>query len=217
MIDARSPLPGVMIDVARHFLPLAAIRKMIDSLSFAKMNVLHLHASDAQSFPMEIKSYPKLWDNAFSDQERYTQADLANLVEYARVRAVRVMVEFDVPGHSEAIRGSYPEVDTACTAVKGASLPLNVAHNATFELLESLLLEMTGGNASTAGSPRGLFPGNMIHLGGDEVDADCFNRDPEIASWMAKRGMDSSEAYGYFTQRVGAMAKAQGRRVVQWA
>jgi hexosaminidase len=213
----RFPHRGVMIDVARHFQPLAAIRKMIDSLSYAKMNVLHIHASDEQSFPMEIKAYPKLWEGAFSDQERYTQADLATLVEYARVRAVRLMVELDVPGHSKSICGSYPEVGTACTAQKGSTLPLNVARNATFELMESLLLEMTGGNASAAGSPRGLFPGNMIHLGGDEVDADCFNRDPEIASWMANRGINESEAYGYFTQRVGAMAKAQGRRVVQWA
>ena len=69
---------------------------------------------------------------------------------------------------------------------------------------------MTGGSASTAGSPRGLFPGNMLHLGGDEVDADCYNRDPEIAAWMAKRGLNASDAYGYFTQRLGAMAKAQG-------
>ena len=58
--------------------------------------------------------------------------------------------------------------------------------------------------ASTVGSPRGLFPGNMVHLGGDEVDSDCFNRDPEIAAWMAKRGMNATDAYAYFTQRVGA-------------
>lgn len=57
----------------------------------------------------------------------------------------------------------------------------------------------------------------MIHLGGDEVDADCFNRDPETAAWMHKRGINASGAYAYFTQRVGAMAKVQGRRVVQWA
>ena len=57
----------------------------------------------------------------------------------------------------------------------------------------------------------------MVHLGGDEVDTDCFNRDPEIAAWMAERGMNGTDAYAYFTQRVGAMAKAQGRRVVQWA
>ena len=166
---------------------------------------------------MESRSYPKLWDAAFSDQERYTQADLAQLIEYARLRGVRAMVEFDVPGHAAAVCKGYPGVCTTCEAHKGSTLPLNPARNATFDLMEALLSEVTGGGASTAGSPRGLFPGNMLHLGGDEVDADCFNRDPEIAAWMAQRGMNASDAYAYFTQRVGAMAKAQGRRVVQWA
>jgi hexosaminidase len=148
---------------------------------------------------------------------RYTQLDLASLVEYGRLRGIRLMVEFDVPGHSKSWCLSYPEVCTTCTAQSGSTLPLNPARNATFQMMESLLGEMTGGSASTPGAPRGLFPGNMVHLGGDEVDADCFNRDPEIAAWMAKRGMNDTDAYAYFTQRVGAMAKAQGRRVVQWA
>ena len=119
------------------------------------------------------------------------------------------MVEFDVPGHSAAICKEYPEVCTTCTARKGSTLPLNPSRNATFEMLEALLGEMTGGSASTTGSPRGLFPGNMVHLGGDEVDADCYNRDPSIAAWMVKRGLNASDAYAYFTQRVGAMAKVR--------
>lgn len=146
---------GLMIDVSRHWQPLASIRSMIDSLAYAKMNVLHMHASDEQSFPMQIKSYPKLWDAAWSSQERYTQADIASLVEYARVRAIRVMVEFDVPGHSKAICQSYPEACTTCTAQKGSTLPLNPSRNATFDMMESLLLEMTGGSASTPDTPHG--------------------------------------------------------------
>eukprot|EP01044_Picomonas_judraskeda_P042122 COSAG03_NODE_21528_length_303_cov_0.696078_1_plen_100_part_11 len=96
----------------------------------------------------------------------------------------------------------YPEVCTTCTAQKGSTLPLNPSRNATYQLMESLLTEVTGGSASTVGAPKGLFPGNMVHLGGDEVDTDCFNRDPEIARWMAERGMNSTDAYAYFTQRV---------------
>merc|ERR1712127_1123181 len=83
--------------------------------------------------------------------------------------------------------------------------------------MEAVLEEMTGGSASAVGAPKGLFPGNMIHLGGDEVDADCFNRDPAIAAWMAEQGLNDTETYAYFTDRVSAMAKEQGRRVVQWA
>ena len=83
-----------MIDSARHFEPLASIRKIIDSLPYAKLNVLHWHMSDSQSYPMQVKSYPKLWDASWSLQERYIQADIADTVEYARMRGVRVMVEF---------------------------------------------------------------------------------------------------------------------------
>jgi hexosaminidase len=208
---------GLLIDTGRHFLPLVSIRAIIDSLAYAKLNVLHIHLSDDQSFPLESKTYPKLWRAAFSERERYTQADIASLVEYARFRAVRMVPEFDLPGHSTSWCSSYPEICSVCVAQRGSTVPLNPARNSTFALVESVLGEMMGGRASTAGSPRGLFPGNMIHLGGDEVDADCFNRDPEIAAWMAKNDMNASGAYAYFTQRVGAVAKAQGRRVVQWA
>jgi hexosaminidase len=83
---------GLMIDTARHFETLSAIRGMIDSLTYAKLNVLHWHMSDTQSFPMQSKTYPLMWEGAWSDQERYTQADIASVVEYARLRGVRVMV-----------------------------------------------------------------------------------------------------------------------------
>ena len=208
---------GLLIDVARHFLPLASIRSIIDSLAYVKMNVLHIHMSDTQSFPMQSKTYPKLWDGAYSTQERYTQADLASLVEYARMRGVRVMVEFDVPGHSDAICPGYPEVCSACTSTSRATKPLNPSTNATYDLLESLFNEVTGGTASTLETPQGLFPSNMIHIGGDETDLDCFNRDPEIAAWMAKQGLNDSTTFNYFVERVGAICKTQGRRPVYWA
>jgi N-acetyl-beta-hexosaminidase len=106
----RFPHRGLMVDTARHFETLSAIRGMIDSLPYSKINVLHWHMSDSQSFPMESKTHPRLWKGAFSDQERYTQADIASVVEYARLRGVRVMVEFDMPGHAGSWCKGYPEV-----------------------------------------------------------------------------------------------------------
>ena len=102
---------------------------------------------------------------AFSPQERYTQADIAAVVEYARLRGVRVMVEFDMPGHAASWCAGYPEICPSPTCTE----PLNVASNMTFDLIERLLLEMTGGQPSTPGQPSGLFPERFIHLGGDEV------------------------------------------------
>ncbi len=87
---------GLMLDSSRNFLPTPTLRRMIDSLPFAKINVLHWHMSDSQSFPMQSFTHPKLWQGAWSLQERYTQADIASVVEYARLRGVRVMVEFDM-------------------------------------------------------------------------------------------------------------------------
>jgi hexosaminidase len=82
----RFPHRGLMIDTARHFEPLDAIKKMIDSLPYAKLNVLHWHMSDSQSFPLQVMSSPKLWSGSWSGQERYLQSDVRDVVEYARTR-----------------------------------------------------------------------------------------------------------------------------------
>ena len=99
---------------------------------------------------MEVKSAPKLWDGAYSAQERYTQADAAAVVEHARLRGVRVMVEFDMPGHAASWCKGYPEV---CPS-PDCPQPLNVASNRTFELIDGLLAEIAGSNSSSSNSIR---------------------------------------------------------------
>ncbi|KAL1507780.1 hypothetical protein AB1Y20_007390 [Prymnesium parvum] len=204
---------GLMIDTARHYQPLASIRRLVDSLPFAKLNVLHWHMVDSQSFPFEVVSRPKLWEAAYAPSQRYTQADVAAIVEYGRLRGVRVMVEFDMPGHAASWCKGYPEIcpSAACTQ------PLNVASNATFDLIGSLLGEVTGGRPSTRGAPSGLFPDNFVHLGGDEVDTACWTSTPSIASWLAARGWSADDGYAYFVKQTAALAMAAGRRPVQWS
>jgi hexosaminidase len=102
---------GLMIDSARHYDTLASVRGIVDSLSYAKCNVLHWHMSDSQSFPFQSKTHPKMWEGAYSPQEKYTQADIAEMVEYARLRGIRVMVEFDMPGHA----GSWCKGERECS------------------------------------------------------------------------------------------------------
>jgi len=108
----RFPHRGLMVDTARHYLPLASLRAILDSLPYAKLNVLHWHMADSQSFPFQSFSSPRLWQGAFSASERYTQSDVAGVVEHARLRGVRVMVEFDSPvGTSLSIYTSiYPSI-----------------------------------------------------------------------------------------------------------
>lgn len=185
----RFPHRGLMVDTSRHFETLAALRRIVDSLPYAKLNVLHWHMSDSQSFPMQSTTAPKLWDGAYSAQERYTQADVAAIVEYARLRGVRVMVEFDMPGHAGSWCVGYPEVCPSASCVQ----PLNVASNATFDLITGLLGEMTGKAASAPDKPSGLFPSNMIHLGGDEVDTSCWSSSADIAAWLAARNMSADD------------------------
>ena len=140
------------------------------------MNALHWHMSDTQSFPFESKTSPRLWHGAYSTQERYSQRDVAGVVEFARLRGVRVVVEFDVPGHAASWCKGYPSlcVSTNCSGpltAKGfpsqpCCEPLNVANPETFDRIEALLKECTGGVATTPGKPSaGLFKDNLIHLG----------------------------------------------------
>ncbi|KAF2286385.1 hypothetical protein GH714_016628 [Hevea brasiliensis] len=91
---------GLLIDTSRHYQPLPMIKKVIDSMVYAKLNVLHWHIVDTQSFPLEIPSYPKLWDGAYSFSERYTFAEAAEIVSYAQRRGINVLAEIDVPGHA---------------------------------------------------------------------------------------------------------------------
>lgn len=204
----RFPWRGLMLDTSRHFQSLASIRKIIDSLVYAKLNVLHWHMSDSQSFPMQSITHPKLWEGSFSPQERYLQADIADMVEYARARGVRVMIEFDMPGHAGSWCKGYPEVcpSSSCTQ------PLNVASNATWDLITDLLSEVTTGVKGSAP----LMKDNYVHLGGDEVDTSCWSKTPSIASWLSEQNMTADEGYAYFVKRAAEIVLQQGHRPVQW-
>jgi hexosaminidase len=197
----RYPHRGLMIDTSRHWQPPAAIKRIIDSLTYAKLNVLHWHIVDQQSFPFESKTYPKLWEGAWSFLERYSQLDIQDVVEYARMRGVRVMVEFDMPGHAGSWCVGYPEVCPSPTC----TMPLNPASPATFELIESMLGECTGKTPLA-----GLFPESMIHLGGDEVKTKCWSKTPSVAAWLAKNNYTADQGYGYFVNRTAHLAVSQG-------
>merc|ERR1719272_1736543 len=161
--------------------------------------------------PFEVKSSPKLWDGAYSSQEKFSQLDVASIVEYARMRGVRVMVEFDMPGHAGSWCTGYPEVCPSATC----NQPLNVANNATFDLITSKLMECTGGVPSGRGKPSpGLFKDNFIHLGGDEVNTACWESTPAVAQWLAEHKMTADQGYAYFVKRASDIAISQGHRPV---
>jgi hexosaminidase len=204
----RFPHRGMLLDTSRHFQPLAEIERTIDALSYAKYNVLHWHVVDTQSFPFQSHTYPLLWDGAYTPAERYSQDDIKALVEYGRLRGVKVMIEFDIPGHAASWCAGYPEICPSDTCLQ----PLDPSSEVTFELIESLLGECTGKSPD-----QGLFPYSMLHLGGDEVDYRCWQTSPSVQAWAKEHGYTSNEdIYKYFLDRAASIARAQGRTPVQW-
>ncbi|GBG59262.1 hypothetical protein CBR_g32277 [Chara braunii] len=197
----RFPHRGVLIDTSRHFQPVAAIKGVVDSLSFAKLNVLHWHIVDTQAFPLEVPKYPLLWNGAYSEQERYTTEDVKEVVEYARQRGVRVMMELDVPGHAASWGVGYQELwpSAACRE------PLDLTKNFTFELLNGVLDHLND-----------VFDYDLFHLGGDEVNTNCWEATPHIHAWLTKGNISGQAAYFQFVNRVQQAAITRGRDPVNW-
>ncbi|AQK86021.1 Beta-hexosaminidase 3 [Zea mays] len=147
ILDApRFPYRGLLIDTSRHYLPVPVIKGVIDSMTFSKLNVLHWHIVDEQSFPLEISSYPKLWNGAYSYSERYTVDDALDIVQYAEKRGVNVLAEIDVPGHALSWGVGYPSLWPSATCKE----PLDVSNEFTFQLINGILSGSTKNDASMA-------------------------------------------------------------------
>ncbi|KAH0919580.1 LOW QUALITY PROTEIN: hypothetical protein HID58_027240 [Brassica napus] len=121
---------GLLIDTSRHYLPLPVMKNVIDSMTYTKLNVLHWHIVDTQSFPLEIPSYPKLWNGAYSPTQRYTFEDAAEIVNYAGRRGIHVLAEIDVPGHALSWGKGYPSLWPS----KNCQEPLDVSSDFTFKI-----------------------------------------------------------------------------------
>ncbi|MGD0941553.1 MAG: family 20 glycosylhydrolase [Terracidiphilus sp.] len=203
---------GLMIDVSRHFMPLSAIERNIDGMAAVKLNVLHLHLSDDQGFRVESKRCPKLTGVA-SDGLFYTQEQMRGLIGYARDRGVRVVPEFDVPGHAVSWLVAYPHLSSG-PAPRGLVRsyrddlrpPLDPTQEVTYKLLDTVFGEMAR-----------LFPDRYFHIGGDEVDGKYWQRDEHIQAWMRARKMrDNHALQTYFTKRVQQIVSKHGKVIEGW-
>jgi hexosaminidase len=200
-----------MIDVSRHFMPLDSIRRNIDGMEAAKLNVLHLHLSDDQGFRMESLRYPKLQQMG-SDGMFFTQAQMRELIEYAGDRGIRVVPEFDMPGHSTSWLVGYPELASAPgpyeieRAWSIHSPCIDPTLESTYEFLDGFIGEMAA-----------LFPDAFFHIGGDEVNGDQWNASAHIQAWMREHNIKNNDALqAYFNQRVQAIVSKHGKRMEGW-
>jgi hexosaminidase len=199
---------GVLIDTARHFMTLETVKRQIDAMERVKLNVLHFHLSDDQGFRVESKRYPRL--QASGDGQHYTQAEIRELVAYASDRGVRIVPEFDVPGHTRAIAEAYPDLALAplkpANAFAAQDRALDPTKEETYRFLDGLFGEMGG-----------LFPDAYFHAGGDEVSDAVWLDHPEVQAFMKAKGITSKAALeGYFHLRVAQILKKHGKTMIGW-
>jgi len=207
----RFPHRGLLIDTSRNYLSVSVILKTIDALSFTKMNVLHWHIVDSQSFPFESKSYPLLSQKgAYSPKELYTAQDIQSVVQYAYDRGVRIIPEFDGPGHAYAWGMGYPNI-TLCPDWRPWSSyclqppcgQLNPSLEETYNVMRGVLSDAAE-----------LFPDEFFHLGADEVNLACYEADENLRRWMAENGMESvHDVIQYYLTRVSQISVDIGKPI----
>ena len=220
---------GLLIDVARHFIPMDVLLRNIDAMAAVKMNVLHLHLSDDEGFRVESKVYPKLQLDG-SNGLYYSQVQIAAIVQYARNRGIMVIPEFDLPGHCTAILSAYEflasyqanykpakrfNIDTvknmdASKIMKiiseSATPTINPARETTYIFFDRLFKEMAS-----------LFPGAYLHIGADENNGAAWKRNPEIVAFMSTAHLkNTTELQAYFVKRMYTIAKKYNKRLIGW-
>jgi hexosaminidase len=207
----RFPWRGLMIDVARHFIPLPVIERNLDGMEAVKMNVFHWHLSDNEGFRVESKKFPKLQESG-SDGLYYTQDEIRELIAYARDRGIRVVPEFDMPGHSTAWFVGYPELASGTGPYQlerkwGVFDPaMDPTNEKTYKFLNEFLGEMAK-----------LFPDQYLHIGGDEVNGKEWETNPKIQAFMKSHDIKNNEGLqAYFSQHVQELVVKHGKTPIGW-
>ncbi|MFX4293400.1 beta-N-acetylhexosaminidase [Streptomyces bohaiensis] len=224
---------GFMLDVSRHFMPKDGVLRYLDLLAAHKLNVFHLHLSDDQGWRVEIRSKPRLteqgaWrprsrfghrDSPLWDEQPhggfYTQDDLREIVAYAADRHITVVPEIDIPGHSQAAIAAYPElgvpdvpdgVDTGVWTEWGISPRVLFPGEETVRFFEDVFTELLE-----------IFPGEFVHLGGDECPRDQWERSAAAAARAAELGLDGvAELQPWFLAHFSRWLAERGRRLIGW-
>lgn len=232
--EPRFDYRGFMLDVSRHFFTVDEVKRMLDVMSYYKMNAFHWHLTDDQGWRVEIKKYPKLttvgsiapnslftdlyeakqyWINKPYGPYFYTQDEIRDVVAYAKERHITIVPEVDMPGHSSAAMASYPEY--SCNPSGGHQVwskggisydVINVANPAAVQFAKDVLSEIMD-----------LFPGERIHIGGDECPVDAWKNNAECqALYKAKGFTNYRQLQSYFIQELSEFVKERGRKLAVW-
>ena len=210
--EPRFPWRGLSFDVSRHFMSVEAVKRTLDGMAAVKLNVFHWHLSDDEGYRVESLKYPKLHELG-SDGMYYTQEQIKDVIAYAADRGIRVVPEFDMPGHSTSFLAAYPELGSGPG-------PFHVVHEhepepgfvmdptkeSTYEFLAGFIAEMTS-----------LFPDEYFHVGGDEVSPKKWLGSPHIKAFMEEHHMpDAAALQAYFSKRVLELVTKNNKHMVGW-
>jgi len=205
----RFPWRGTMIDVSRHFIPVDVLKRNLDGMAAVKMNVLHWHLSDDQGFRVDSKKFPKLTGDG-SEGQFYTQEEIRDLIAYAHDRGIRVVPEFDMPGHSRSWFLGYPDLASAPGPYKleggGIDPVMDPTRESTYKFLEAFIAEMSK-----------LFPDAYFHIGGDEVNGKQWDANPKIQEFIRAHGMkNNQDLQAYFNERLEKILAKNHKIMVGW-
>ena len=202
---------GLMIDCGRHFEPVWVIKRTLDGMAAVKLNVFHWHLTEDQGFRIESKLYPKLTGMG-SDGLFYTQDEAREIVAYARERGIRVVPEFDMPGHSKSWFVGYPELASAPGpytirrefGIEDAAM--DPTRESTYAFLDGFVGEMAQ-----------IFPDAYMHIGGDESDGVQWKANPKIQEFMRAHSLkDAAALQAYFNQRLNKILDKHHKQMVGW-
>ncbi|RAL12018.1 beta-N-acetylhexosaminidase [Aspergillus homomorphus CBS 101889] len=215
------PYRGIMIDTGRNFISVGKIYEQLDAMALSKLNVLHWHLDDTQSWPVQIDSHPEMVQDAYSPREIFSHADMRSVVAYARARAIRVIPEVDMPSHSSSgWKQVDPEMVTCIdswwsnddwalhTAVEPNPGQLDIIYPGTYDVVRDVYNELSE-----------IFPDNWFHVGADEIQANCFNFSTYVTDWFKE---DPSRTYNDLAQHWVDNAVpifrnySASRRLVMW-
>ncbi|GAQ11950.1 beta-hexosaminidase 1 [Aspergillus lentulus] len=193
------PYRGIMIDTGRNFISVNKILEQLNAMSLSKLNVLHWHLDDTQSWPVQIKAHPEMVKDAYSVREIYSHADIRRIIAYARDRGIRVIPEVDMPSHSSSGWKQADPKMVACadswwsndvwqyhTAVQPNPGQLDIIYDKTYDIVRDVYNELSG-----------VFTDNWFHVGADELQPNCFNFSTYVQAWFAE---DPSRTYNDLSQ-----------------
>lgn len=224
----RFPYRGLHLDVSRHFFDKEFVKKQLNAMAYFKMNRLHWHLTDGAGWRIEIKKYPRLTSFAawrpfdklndwwvggrtFCEQDDpravggyYTQDDIREVVAYAAERHITIIPEIEMPGHSEEVLATYPEL--SCSGKPYVNADFCIGTEKTFEFLENVLLEVIN-----------LFPSEYIHIGGDEASKSSWKTCPRCQKRMADEHLNSvDELQSYMIHRIEKFLNDHDRKIIGW-